>query len=118
MRTIPFAATATIVVVALMQFGCGEHDGDQYIGKWRRVNGRDYNEIVISRNGSGHDLYVSHEENNYDDVGNKVGTITRRRPATVVDGKIIVSAEIQYAMTIDESNGHLVTPASEFERDK
>ncbi|WP_241021570.1 hypothetical protein [Burkholderia sp. Ac-20353] len=118
MRAIRFVTAVTMVVVALTQFGCGKSDGDQYIGKWTRVNGQDYNEIVISRNGGGNDFYISHQENKFNDEGNKVGTITRQQPATVVDGKMIVSAAIQYAMTIDKSNGHLVTPGSEFERAK
>ncbi|WP_245643939.1 hypothetical protein [Paraburkholderia oxyphila] len=118
MRAIRFVTAAIMVVVALTQFGCGKSDGDQYLGKWTRVNGQDYNEIVISKNGSGNDFYVSHREDQYNDDGNKVGTITRQQPATVVDGKMIVSAAIQYAMTIDKSNGHLVTPGSEYARAK
>ncbi|MEX3555432.1 MAG: hypothetical protein VB131_01965 [Burkholderia gladioli] len=118
MRALRFVTAVTMVVVALTQFGCGKSDGDQYIGKWMRVSGQDYNEIVVSRNGSGNDFFVSHQENKYDDQGNKVGTVTRQQPATVVDGKMIVSTQIQYAMTIDKSNGHLITPGSEFERAK
>lgn len=118
MRAIQCVAVAATVVVALMQFGCNKSDGDQYLGKWSRVSGQDYNEIVISRNGDGNDFYVSHQEDKFNDDGNKVGTTIQRQPATVVDGKMIVSASIQYAMTIDKSNGHLVTPGSEFERSK
>ncbi|MFD1559553.1 hypothetical protein ACFSHT_28595 [Paraburkholderia silviterrae] len=118
MRLIRFVTAAITVVVALTQFGCGKSDGDQYLGKWTRVNGQDYSEIVISKNGSGNDFYVSHHEDQYNDDGSKVGTITRQQPATVVDGKMIVSAAIQYAMTIDKSTGHLVTPGSEFVRAK
>ncbi|MGU7843942.1 hypothetical protein ACV22V_31330 [Burkholderia sp. AW33-5] len=118
MRAIRFGTASAMVVMALIQAGCGKSDGDQYIGKWLRVSGQDYNEIVVSRNGSGNDFFVSHQENKYDDQGNKVGTVTRQQPATVVEGKMIVSAQIQYAMVIDKSNGHLVTPGSEFERAK
>ena len=118
MRAIRCAAVAAAVVVALTQFGCNKSDGDQYIGKWTRVSGQDYNEIVISRNGDGNDFYVSHQEDKFNDDGNKVGTRAERQPATVVDGKMIVSGGIQYAMTIDRSNGHLVTPGSEFQRAK
>lgn len=118
MRARRFFAVATIAVVTLMQAACNKSDGDQYVGKWTRVSGQDYNEIVISRNGDGNDFYVSHLEDKFNDDGNKVGTTTQRQPATVVDGKMIVSAAIQYAMTIDKSNGHLVTPGSEFQRAK
>lgn len=118
MRAIRFMAGSAMVLVALTQFGCDKGDGDQYLGKWTRISGQDYNEIVISRNGGGNDFYVSHQEDKYNDDGKNVGTITSRQPATVVDGKMIVSAAIQYAMTIDKSNGHLVTPGSEFERSK
>lgn len=118
MRAIRFVAVTVVAAVALTQFGCSKGDGDQYVGKWNRVSGRDYDEIVISRNGGGNDFYVSHQEDKYNDEGGKVGTVTRRQPAAVVDGKMIVSASIQYAMTIDKSNGHLVTPGSEFERAK
>jgi len=119
MREFRSAKAAVVVVVALAQFGCGKgNDGDQYIGKWARVSGQDYKDIVISRNGSGNDFFVSHREDQYNDDGNKVGAVMRQQPATIVDGKMIVSSSIQYAMTIDKSNGHLVTPGSEFEREK
>lgn len=118
MRAIRFMALAAMIFMTLAQFGCSKGDGDQYIGKWSRVSGQDHNEIVISRNGDGNDFYVSHQEDKFNDDGDKVGMMTQRQPATVVDGKMIVSGAIQYAMTIDKSNGHLVTPGSEFEREK
>ena len=118
MKVNRFVAVAMMTLMMLMQFGCNKSDGDQYVGKWTRVAGQDYNEIVISRNGDSNDFYVSHQEDKYNDNGDKVGTMTLRQPAAMVDGKMIVSAGIQYAMTIDKSNGHLVTPGSEFERAK
>ncbi|WP_232072509.1 hypothetical protein [Paraburkholderia pallida] len=118
MRAIRFVTAVVMVIVAVTQFGCGKHDGNEFVGTWKRVSPNGWLEVDIARNGDGDDFYVSHKIPNLaaDSEADRWQNV--REPAVVQDGKMVVSGGVPYVITIDKATGHLVAPGAEFERAK
>ncbi|WP_413183342.1 hypothetical protein [Paraburkholderia sacchari] len=118
MRAIRFMTAAVVVIVSLTQFGCGKHDGNEFVGTWKRVSQNGWFEVNIARNGDGDDFYVSHKVPNLGADGEADKWKIVREPAVAQDGKMVVSGGVPYVITIDKATGRLVVPGAEFERSK
>jgi hypothetical protein len=116
MKTTRFLTAAAIVVAALAQFGCGKKDGDTFVGNWRKLNGRGSSEMTISRNGEGNNFYIASKVANLDAESKKDAMKTHRVSAFYADGKMVLMVGVPFALTIDESSGHLVTEGAEYQK--
>ncbi|KVL70355.1 hypothetical protein [Burkholderia ubonensis] len=116
MRALRFVTAATMVVVALTQFGCGKKDGEEFVGNWEKVNGRGSPEMTISRNGDGNDFYVARKVPNLSAESAKDALKTERATAVYADGKLMLMVGVPVALTIDKSSGNLVVPGAEYQK--
>ncbi|WP_429500457.1 hypothetical protein ACQUFY_24605 (plasmid) [Robbsia andropogonis] len=118
MRFIGLIATAFFFVLTLTLCGCNHQKGDEFVGKWKDLSKNGWDVITIERNGDGDDFYLSHKAPNFAAESAADSWQMVKEPAVAQDGKLLVSGDIPYVITIDKSNGHLVMPGSEFERVK
>jgi hypothetical protein len=118
MKAFPFLAVATMVLVALTQFGCGKKDGEEFVGNWEKLNGRGSPEMMISRNGDGNDFYVASKAVNLSAESEKDAVTTDRVSAVYAEGKMMLLVGVPFALTIDKSSGHLVIEGAEYQRAK
>ncbi|WP_253556633.1 hypothetical protein [Robbsia andropogonis] len=118
MRLIGLIASAALVFLTVTLSGCGHHNGNEFVGTWKNVGKSGWDQISIERNGDGDDFYLSHKAPNFAAESAADSWQMVKEPAVAQDGKLLVSGDIPYFITIDKSTGHLVMPGYEFERVK
>lgn len=93
-------ALSTIAAIGLS--GCKDHEGEKFLGKWKRMDG--YMTFDISRNGDAFMITDAHSGKKFPAKLNKDGALEFSNGMTTITA------------TIEQNTGHLVFAGEEYAR--